>query len=156
MKFFLENQDSQTKFQRLKLYFDFLLSLHFLEKISSNFKEKYSYEYKTTATKSYKQYYDHSIDEIDESFINRITMKSSNVKWIDYIKDLEILVVRFKGGSGYYLYYDVPLNVYLKFRNTDSPGKFVHQYLYGYKYESLNAYAEWLNVYKNLSDITDK
>ena len=112
------------------------------------------YEYKTSK-KSYKQYYDYSTDEIDLSFVNRITVKSSNVKWIDYIADLQILVVRFKGGAGYYVYYDVPLSIFEKFRITESPGRFVHQFLGRYNYQSFSKCADWLNVYKSLNDITD-
>jgi hypothetical protein len=82
-------------------------------------------------------------------------MKSSNVKWIDYIKDLEVLVVRFKNSSGYYLYFDVPESIFLKFKTSDSPGRYVHQYLHQYKYESYYKYAVWLNVYKSLGDITN-
>ena len=83
-------------------------------------------------------------------------MKSSNVKWIDYIEELEILVVRFKGSQVYYLYYDVPVSVFNKFLSASSPGRFVHQYLRGFKYESLSKYAEWLNVYNRLNDITEE
>src|SRR5690606_11443909 len=98
------------------------------------------HNYKTSTTKSYKQYYDHITDTIDEHFISRITLTSSNVKWIDYIKDLEILVVRFKNSAYYYIYHNVPESVYLKFQKAESPGKFVHQFLNGYQYECHSKY----------------
>ncbi|MBK9716813.1 MAG: KTSC domain-containing protein [Saprospiraceae bacterium] len=69
---------------------------------------------------------------------------------------MEILVVRFKGSSVYYLYYEVPECIFEKFKISDSPGRFVHQFLHGYKYDSRGEYADWLNVYKSLSDITDE
>lgn len=149
-------QKATSKSQEIILAYE-ILSENLTSLDESIFKHTYQsyYQYKTSTKKSYKQYYDHSIDDIDASFINRITVKSSNVKWIDYIRDLQILVVRFKESSGYYLYYDVPEIVFEKFKRIDSPGRFVHQYLYGYRYESYGEYAEWLNVYKSLSDITE-
>lgn len=120
-----------------------------------NEQSTFKYNYKTPSSKSHKQYYDNSIDSIDEKFLNRVILKSSNVKWVDYIKDLAVLVVRFKNSSGYYLYYDVPESVFLKFQTAESPGRFVHQYLREYKYESHYSYADWLNIYTSLSDITN-
>ena len=124
-----------------------------LENLDSLEESTFKYNYQTYY--NYKQYYDYSIDEIDAKFVNRITVNSSNVKWIDYISDLNILVVRFKNSQVYYLYYDVPENVFLKFKIADSPGRFVHQYIRGYRYDSHSKYAEWLNIYKSLSEITD-
>lgn len=130
-------------------------NLESLEQSTYNYNYKSYHSYRTPSSKNYKQYYDNSIDSIDEKFLNRITLKSSNVKWIDYIKDLEVLVVRFKNSSVYYLYFEVPESVFLKFQTADSPGRFVHQYLRSYKYESHSRYADWLNVYKSLGDITN-
>jgi hypothetical protein len=149
-------QESTVKSQNFILAYEILSeNLDSLEETSYKYNYTTYHSYKTSPTKNYKQYFDYSIDSVDESFINRITLKSSNVKWIDYIKDLEVLVVRFKNSSGYYLYYDVPESVYINFQRTDSPGRFVHQYLRGHNYESHSKYADWLNVYKSLSDITD-
>lgn len=131
-------------------------NLDSLEQSTYNYNYKTYHSHRTTSSKNYKQYYDSSIDDIDEKFLNRITLKSSNVKWIDYIKELEVLVVRFKNSSVYYLYFEVPESVFLKFQTADSPGRYVHQYLHQYKYESHNKYADWLNVYKSLSDITNE
>jgi hypothetical protein len=152
----ISHQEATYRSQKIILAYEILSGN--LESLEDNsFKHSYEtyYSYKTSKPKSYKQYYDYSIDNIDASFINRITLKSSNVKWVDYIKDLEILVVRFKDSSVYYLYYDVPENVFSKFQRVDSPGRFVHQYLRGYKYESHIEYAEWLNIYKSLNEITE-
>jgi len=149
-------QEATSKTQQIILAYEILSeNLDSLDQNTLKHTYQSYYQYKTSTKKSYKQYYDDSIDDIDVSFVNRITVKSSNVKWIDYIRDLQILVVRFKGSSGYYLYYDVPESVFERFRMTDSPGKFVHQFLRGYRYESHGEYAEWLNVYKSLSDITE-
>lgn len=145
-----------SKSQNIIMAYEILSeSLDSLEESTYKYNYKTYHSYRTPSSRNYKQYYDYSIDNIDEKFINRITLKSSNVKWIDYIKDLEILVVRFKNSSVYYLYFDVPVSVYQSFQRTDSPGRFVHQYLHRYKYESHNKYADWLNFYKSLSDITD-
>lgn len=152
----ISHEEATRRSQRIILAYEILSEN--LESIQeSSFKHTYAtyYNYKTSTRKNYKQNYDFSIDSIDKSFINRITLKSSNVKWIDYIRDLEILVVRFKDSSAYYLYYDVPESVYIKFQKTESPGRFVHQYLRGFRYESHNQYADWLNIYKSLSEITD-
>jgi hypothetical protein len=153
----VSEKEATSKSQQIILAYEILSkNLDSLEEKSFNHTYESYYNYKTSSNRSYKQYYDHSIDDIDASFLNRITLKSSNVKWIDYIRDLKILVVRFKGSNGYYLYYDVPERIFDKFRLTDSPGRFVHQYLHGFKYNSHNQYADWLNVYKSLSDITDQ
>jgi curved DNA-binding protein CbpA len=128
----ISHELATSKSQQIILAYEILSeNLDYLDEVS--FKHSYEsyYQYKTSTKRSYRQYYDHSIDDIDASFVNRITLKSSNVKWIDFIRDLEILVIRFKGSSGYYLYYDVPENIFEKFRTTDSPGRFVHQFLYG-------------------------
>ena len=152
----VSHQEATSKSQQIILAYEILSEN--LESIEdTSFKHRYEsyYQYKTSTKKSYGQYYDHSIDNIDASFVNRIIVKSSNVKWIDYLRDLEILVVCFKGSSVYYLYYDVSESIFEKFKISDSPGRFVHQYLHGYKYDSQREYADWLNVYKSLSDITD-
>lgn len=130
-------------------------NLDSLEHSTYNYNYKTYHSHTTAASGNYKQYYDNSIDNIDDKFLNRITLKSSNVKWIDYIIELEVLVVRFKNSSVYYIYFDVPENIFLKFQTADSPGRFIHKYLLNYKYESHNKYAEWLNVYKSLDDITN-
>lgn len=153
----ISHLEATSKSQQIILAYEILSEN--LESLEDNsFKHTYEsyYQYKTSTKKSYRQYYDYSIDDIDASFVNRIIVKSSNVKWIDYIRDLEILVVRFKGSSVYYLYYEVPESIFEKFKISDSPGRFVHQFLHGYKYDSRGEYADWLNVYKSLSDITDE
>lgn len=153
----ISHLEATSKSQQIILAYEILSeNLESLE--DDSFKHTYEsyYQYKTSTKKSYRQYYDYSIDDIDASFVNRIIVKSSNVKWIDYIRDLEILVVRFKGSSVYYLYYEVPESIFEKFKVSDSPGRFVHQFLHGYKYDSRDEYADWLNVYKSLSDITDE
>lgn len=152
----ISQQEATSKSQQIILAYEVLSeNLSSIEDVS--FKHTYQsyYQYKTSSKKSYKQYYDYSIDNIDAGFVNRITLKSSNVKWIDYMKDIEILVVRFKKSSGFYLYYDVPESIFEKFRSTDSPGRFVLQYLRGYNYKSFDEYADWLNIYKSLTEITN-
>jgi hypothetical protein len=111
------------------------------------------YHYRASAKKSYKRYFDFSIDDIDEPFLNRITLNSSNVKWVDYIDDLEMLIVRFKSTYGFYVYYDVPKDIYLSFRTVESPGRYVHEKLNLYRYELITDYAEWLNIYRSLENI---
>ena len=149
-------QEATLKSQQIILAYEILSeNLDSLDESTFNHSYQSYYQYKTSVKKNYRQYYDYSIDDIDANFVNRITVKSSNVKWIDYIRDLQILVVRFKRSSGYYLYYDVPESIFERFKITDSPGRFVYQYLRGYRYESLSECAEWLNVYKSLSDITE-
>lgn len=152
----VSTEEATSKSQSIILAYEILSeNLDSLEESTYNYNYKTYHSCRTQSSKYYKQYYDYTIDDLDEKFINRITLQSSNVKWIDYINDLEVLVVRFKNSSVYYLYFDVPESVYQKFKSTDSPGKFVHQYLLKYKYESYNKYADWLNVYKSLSDITN-
>ncbi len=152
----ISNEEATSKSQQIILAYEILSEN--LDSIDETlFRHTYQsyYQFKTSAKRCYKQFYDHSIDNIDASFVNRITLKSSNVKWIDYLKDLEILVVRFKRSAVYYLYYDFPESAFQKFLRAESPGRFVHQILNGYKYNSFEGYADWLNVYKSLTDITD-
>jgi KTSC domain/DnaJ domain len=151
----ISNEEATRKTQRIILSFE-ILSKNLDSLDSSDFTHTYEsyYTYRTSKPKNYKQYYDYSIDDIDESFINRTTLKSSNVKWVDYITDLQILVVRFKDSSVYF-YFDVPKNVHNQFQKSDSPGRFVNQNLRGYKYERMNNYADWLNLYKSLSEIEE-
>jgi curved DNA-binding protein CbpA len=152
----ISEQEATFKSQQIILAYE-ILSKNLDSLDESQFKHTYEsyYKYKTSSNKSYKQYYDHSIDNIDASFVNRITLKSSNVKWIDYFFDLKILVVRFKASGGYYIYYGVSEIIFEKFKLSESPGRFVHQNLRVYKYEAHSHYADWLNVYKSLSEITD-
>lgn len=153
----VSEKEATEKCQRIIMAYELMSeNLDSLEETKFSHTYQSYYNYKTSSNRSYKQYYDYSIDEIDARFINRITVKSSNVKWIDYISDLEILIVRFKNSQVYYLYYDVPESVFTKFKITDSPGRFVHKYLRGYRYDSHDKYAEWLNIYKSISEITDK
>lgn len=149
-------EEATSKSQSIILAYEILSeNLDSLEESTYKYNYTTYHSYRTPSSKNHKQYYDYSIDNLDEKFTNRITLKSSNIKWIDYIKDLEVLVVRFKNSSVYYLYFDVPESVYQNFQKTDSPGRFVHQNLHRYKYKSDNKYADWLNVYKSLSDITN-
>lgn len=149
-------EEATIKTQKIILAFE-ILSKNLDSLDSNNFKHTYeSYQkYRTPKPKTYKQYYDYSIDEIDESFINRTTLKSSNVKWVDFIMDLQILIVRFKDGSVYF-YFDVPISVHMQFKKSDSPGRFVNQNLSGYKYKRMNNYADWLNLYKSLSEVEEQ
>ena len=126
----VSEKEATEKSQKIIMAYE-LISENLDSLEENNFKYTYQsyYSYKTSSRRSYKQYYDYSIDEIDARFVNRITMKSSNVKWVDYISDLEILVVRFKNSQVYYLYYDVSETVFTKFKVANSPGRFVHKYI---------------------------
>ena len=146
----ISEQELTIQCQKFNLAYEILAQNINLQKLkSSNFN---TFDIKSNSSKV-KKYYDYSIDVLDEKFINRITLKSSNVKWIDYINDVEILIVRFKKSDKYYMYYDVPIQLYNDFKLTNSPGKFVIQYLDNFKYESFNKYAEWLNIYKEISEL---
>lgn len=152
----ITEQEATYKSQQIILAYEILSNnIESLQDVTFNADFETYHSYKTKSTRNYKKYYDFSIDDLDEKFINRIIVKSSNVKWIDYLKDIEILVVRFRRSTVFYLYFDVPVSIYLMFQKSDSPGRFVHQYLKGYKYESLSKYEDWLNIYKSLIDITE-
>lgn len=51
------------------------------------------------------------------------TLDSTNLKGIEYRKELSILVIYFVRGP-VWEYIDVPESVYLAFRDAPSPGKF--------------------------------
>ncbi len=63
-----------------------------------------------------------------------VQMSSSNVDKIRYLVENKTLEVIFLDGAGYQ-YYDVPIDVFLDFLTTDSPGRFVWNRLrYWYDY----------------------
>lgn len=75
-----------------------------------------------------------------------VKLNSSNVDEIRYVAQDKALEVRFldKGkGSAHYRYLDVPASVFLRFLETDSPGRFVWNVLRadGYRYQRLDASA---------------
>lgn len=95
-----------------------------------------------------------SPEETDMFEGNWFQAVSSNVDEFRYIFDLHTLEVRFlshyEGEKGsLYAYYDVPPYIYLEFRDTDSPGRFVWNHLrdqFPYKRLSSPQDTEFLGV----------
>lgn len=58
-------------------------------------------------------------------------VSSTNLKFVDYDNDTEILTIGFKSGS-VYQYYDVPENIVNRLIKASSLGSYFHNYI---KYE---------------------
>lgn len=85
-------------------------------------------------------------DETDHLFPEKEKLNSSNVKWIYYIEDLKLLIVKFYSSSHGFLYQNVPSNIYSQFLKADSPGKFVNTTLRKYAYIDEAYVEDWKKV----------
>lgn len=76
----------------------------------------------------------------DQSFAEyTITTTTSNILDFDYKS--QVLTVNFLDGNSYE-YFDVPKEVYRKFINADSPGRFARRHIFNnYVYRSMNKLA---------------
>jgi len=76
----------------------------------------------------------------DQSFAEyTITTTTSNILDFDYKS--QVLTVNFLDGNTYE-YFDVPKEVYRKFINADSPGRFARRHIFNnYVYRSMNKLA---------------
>lgn len=63
-------------------------------------------------------------EQISGATIN-VIIKSSNLKFASYKTEPKTLSVTFKNGT-IYEYYEVPWDVFTKFRMSDSQGKFLN------------------------------
>jgi hypothetical protein len=75
-------------------------------------------------------------EQISGATIN-VDIKSSNLKFASYNTGSKILTVTFNNAS-IYEYYEVPWEIFTKFRMTDSQGKFFNANITkNYKYKKI-------------------
>ncbi|MDF2432363.1 MAG: hypothetical protein JWP44_1994 [Mucilaginibacter sp.] len=76
--------------------------------------------------------------ETRDQSISEYTDTTANAGIIDFDYKSQVLTVNFSDGSAYE-YFDVPKEVYRKFINADSPGRFARRHIFGnYLYRSLS------------------
>ncbi len=98
----------------------------------------------------YKQNGSSFVDDSGIESSARSSVVSSNVEWIEYYADLEILIVKFK-KSGAYLYEAVPENVFSNLRSASSKGKYLNKHIaFCYAYHKLSVYSDWQNYAKEI------
>jgi hypothetical protein len=75
-------------------------------------------------------------EQISGETIN-VSIKSSNLQLATYNTTSKILTITFNNGS-IYEYYDLPWNIFTKFRMTESQGKYFNTEISkNYKYKKL-------------------
>lgn len=75
-------------------------------------------------------------EQISGETIN-VSIKSSNLQLASYNTTSKILTITFNNGS-IYEYYDLPWNIFTKFRMTESQGKYFNTEISkNYKYKKL-------------------
>ncbi|MDB5008066.1 MAG: molecular chaperone DnaJ [Mucilaginibacter sp.] len=76
--------------------------------------------------------------ETRDQSISEYTDTTANAGITDFDYKSQVLTVNFSDGSAYE-YFDVPKEVYRKFINADSPGRFARRHIFGnYLYRSLS------------------
>jgi len=75
-------------------------------------------------------------EQISGHTIN-VTIKSSNLKFASYDTSTKMLTTTFNNES-IYVYYEVPWELFTKFRMSESQGKFFNEHISkNYKYKKL-------------------
>lgn len=94
--------------------------------------------------------FEQAISEVEINWDVRVGVVSSNLKWVEYYKELYILLVQFKSG-GLYLYENVGYDTYIGLMTAESKGKFLHKNIaYKFKYHSLSEYEDWYKYGKQI------
>ena len=87
--------------------------------------------------------FEEAISEVEINWEVREGVTSSNLKWVEYYKELFILLVQFKSG-GLYLYENVDHDTYIGLIKSSSKGKFLNKYIaYKFVYHRLSQYEDW-------------
>jgi len=94
--------------------------------------------------------FEEAISEVEISWDVRVGVASSNLEWVEYYKELYILLVQFKSG-GLYLYENVGYDTYMKLIQAPSKGKYFNKYIaYKFVYHKFSKYEEWYKVGKGI------
>lgn len=98
----------------------------------------------------YLDQFEKIISDVEINWDIRKGIISSNIEWIEYYKNLYILIVKFKSG-GLYLYKNVDFNTYSGLITAESKGKFLHKYIaFKFNYHRLSNYDEWYRYGKQI------
>ncbi|MBK8620246.1 MAG: KTSC domain-containing protein [Saprospiraceae bacterium] len=94
--------------------------------------------------------FEEAICEVEINWDIRKGVSSSNLKWIEYYKELHILIVQFKSG-GLYLYESVNYETYVGLVQSDSKGRFLNKNIaYKFIYHRLAKYEDWYKFGKQI------
>lgn len=94
--------------------------------------------------------FEEAISEVEISWDVRVGIDSSNIEWVEYYKELYILLVQFKSG-GLYLYENVDYDTYMKLMQSPSKGKYLNKYIaYKFMYHKFSKYEEWYKFGKDI------
>ncbi len=98
----------------------------------------------------YETDFEEVIANVEINWDIRQNITSSNLEWIEYYPNLEILIVGFK-NSGIYLYENVPKIIHYELISAPSKGKYLNKNIaHSLNYHKLENYAEWYKFAKRI------
>ena len=137
----LLNVGEAAELQELKTIYRSLMKTWHPDKFQDSAESKLEAEEKSkTIIEAYHFLVSIAPETRDQSFAEyTLTTTTSNILDFDYKS--QVLTVNFLDGNSYE-YFDVPKEVYRKFINADSPGRFARRHIFNnYVYRSMNKLA---------------
>ncbi|MDB4920950.1 KTSC domain-containing protein [Mucilaginibacter sp.] len=137
----LLNVGEAAELQELKTIYRSLMKTWHPDKFQDSAESKLEAEEKSkTIIEAYHFLVSIAPETRDQSFAEyTLTTTTSNILDFDYKS--QVLTVNFLDGNTYE-YFDVPKEVYRKFINADSPGRFARRHIFNnYIYRSMNKLA---------------
>jgi curved DNA-binding protein CbpA len=137
----LLNVGEAAELQELKTIYRSLMKTWHPDKFQDSAESKLEAEEKSkTIIEAYHFLVSIAPETRDQSFAEyTLTTTTSNILDFDYKS--QVLTVNFLDGNSYE-YFDVPKEVYRKFINADSPGRFARRHIFNnYLYRSMNKLA---------------
>jgi curved DNA-binding protein CbpA len=137
----LLNVGEAAELQELKTIYRGLMKTWHPDKFQDSAESKLEAEEKSkTIIEAYHFLVSIAPETRDQSFAEyTLTTTTSNILDFDYKS--QVLTVNFLDGNTYE-YFDVPKEVYRKFINADSPGRFARRHIFNnYVYRSMNKLA---------------
>ena len=137
----LLNVGEAVELQELKTIYRSLMKTWHPDKFQDSAESKLEAEEKSkTIIEAYHFLVSIAPETRDQSFAEyTLTTTTSNILDFDYKS--QVLTVNFLDGNTYE-YFDVPKEVYRKFINADSPGRFARRHIFNnYIYRSMNKLA---------------
>jgi curved DNA-binding protein CbpA len=137
----LLNVGEATELQELKTIYRSLMKTWHPDKFQDSAESRLEAEEKSkTIIEAYHFLVSIAPETRDQSFAEyTLTTTTSNILDFDYKS--QVLTVNFLDGNTYE-YFDVPKEVYRKFINADSPGRFARRHIFNnYVYRSMNKLA---------------
>ena len=137
----LLNVGEAAELQELKTVYRSLMKTWHPDKFQDSAESKLEAEEKSkTIIEAYHFLVSIAPETRNQSFAEyTLTTTTSNIADFDYKS--QVLTVNFLDGNSYE-YFDVPKEVYRKFINADSPGRFARRHIFSnYVYRSMNKLA---------------